>query len=384
MIVMVRLTLVAVALALAATAGHAAAETRTVQGQGLVLTSTLDSDVRIITDPMLSGSMRVAAEGALSCLSLTGGQTVVIDTAACDSDLEDLQITIPPNAPVTLTVSDGDIQIGNLNAPLNATLTGGGGLKAGTVRSLILASRGSGDTSVGTVNGPASLQLTGGGDVRVGALNGPLSLRHTGSGDLAVGSINAGGVDLENSGSGDTLIGGGAIAALTVRMHGSGDLAIAATVGGGQVTATGGGDVKLGQVTGPLVRSAGGGSDIVVGGSSAVTGIIADIAKVVGQTDDSSGKHGRTLVVHSSLLTHVLMAAVVAVTLFLIWRIVRRNGGFGALGRRRGPTLPDKPLHPGVVAVGETMSRLEQRLGRIETYVTTREFELNQKFRDLR
>ena len=144
--------------------------------------------------------------------------------------------------------------------------------------------------------------------------------------------------------------------------------------------------MKLGQVTGPLSRSASGGSDIVVGGSAVVSGIIGEIAKVIGETNGLPGRHNRTITVHhtSSDVTHAVMAAVVAVTLFLVWRIVRRNGGFGALVRGGRSALPDKPLHPGVVAVGDTMSRLEQRLGRMEIYVTTREFDLNRKFRDLR
>ncbi len=132
-------------------------------------------------------------------------------------------------------------------------------------------------------------------------------------------------------------------------------------------------------MTGPLVRSARDGSDIAVGGSAVVDGIIADVAKAIGQSDELPGKQGKT--VHStSIVTHLVMAAVVAVTLFLVWRIVRR----GAFGARGGRSAPDRPLHPGVVAVSEAMSRLEQRLGRMESYVTTREFDLNRKFRDLR
>ena len=373
MIVMLRRCLITAAIALASIGSQAEAETRTVHGQRLALTSTLSSDLSVTIDPTLSGIMRISGEGA-SCLSLAEGETVAIGTAACGSDPGELLIAVPPATPVTLTTSgEGDVTIGDLHAPLVATLIGGGDLKIGAVRNLALSAHGSGDISVSAVDGTASLQLTGGGDVRLAALKGPLTVRHTGSGDLAVGSIHAASVELENSGSGNALIGGGSITTLRVRMVGSGDLAIAATVAGGDVSAMGGGDVKLGPVTGPLARSASGGSDIVVGGSAVVTGIIADIAKVIGESDGQSGKHGYTEH-RMSDLTHLIMAVVLAVTLFLIWRIVRR--------RRR--VMPDQPLHPGVLAVGETMSRLEQRLGRIESYVTTREFDLNQKFRDLK
>ena len=373
----------AAAISLAGIGGHAAAETRTVQGDQLVLTSTLGRTVSIVTDATLSHTLRVSADDALSCLSVAEGQTATIGTAACDSDLAGLQIAVAPDVAVTLTsIGHGTVHIGDLRAPLTATMIGGGDLKAGAARGLVLTVHGGGDASVGRVDGAASLQLTGGGDARLAGLRGPLSVWHTGSGDLAIGAIDTQAVDLENSGSGDTLIGGGTIGALHVRMMGSGDLAIAATVAGGEVSASGGGDVKLGQVTGALARSASGGSDIVVGGPAVVDGIVADIAKAVGQDDDLSGRHSKTYSLQTPpILTHLVMAAVVGVTLLLIWRIVRRNGGFG---RRGGPVLPDKPLHPGVMAVADALARLDQRLGSLESYVTTREFELNRKFRDLK
>ena len=341
----------ALAFAAAAYAGHAMAETRTVQGGSLVLTSTSDSNVSIVTDSTLSRGVRISAECALAGLSLVGGETVVVGTSAC-TELEGLQIAVSPGLPVTVTASgSGKLTIGDLRAPLTASLIGGGDLKAGAVRGLTLGIHGGGDASVGAVDGPANLQLTGGGDVRLSAVGGPLSVKHTGSGDLAIGSIKAEAVDLENSGSGDTLIGGGTIGALHVHMYGSGDLAVAATVAGGEVMASGGGDVKLGRVTGPLARSASGGSDIVVGGSAVVTGMMADVAKAVGQAGDLPGNHGRTVALGlPSMVLHLIMAAVVGVALFLIWRIVRRNGGFGALGRGNGAVLPDRPLHPGVGA----------------------------------
>ncbi|MEJ0049113.1 MAG: hypothetical protein WDN04_25610 [Rhodospirillales bacterium] len=70
--------------------------------------------------------------------------------------------------------------------------------------------------------------------------------------------------------------------------------------------------------------------------------------------------------------------------LFAIWRTVQRNGGLAQLQNRfRSSGEPAQPTHPGVIAVRDTISRLESRLARVEGYVTTREFDLQRKFREL-
>ena len=69
--------------------------------------------------------------------------------------------------------------------------------------------------------------------------------------------------------------------------------------------------------------------------------------------------------------------------LFICWRIVRRAGGLSGLRRQWRGGGAATPSHPAVLALGETMTRLEQRLGRLESYVTTREFDLTRKFREM-
>jgi hypothetical protein len=103
---------------------------------------------------------------------------------------------------------------------------------------------------------------------------------------------------------------------------------------------------------------------------------MAKVASMVG---------GSRSTVHTSShwFGHLVALVLVGVMLFFVWRIVRRGGGIAGLrsaGRQPGPGAP---LHPGVVAVCDIMARLEQRLGRLETYVTTREFDLNRKFREM-
>ena len=348
-------------------ATSASAETRTLQGEQLVLTTSLSSRVVIDTDASLSGQLRVSADQPLSCLSVREGQTAIVGTSGCDSDLESLRITVSPNMPVTVTArGDGSVQVADLGAPLTVTLTSSADLKAGHVGSLAISMSGDGDAVVGAVDGPASAEMNGSGNLRLGALTGPLSLRHTGSGDLTVGVVTAPSVAIESVGSGDMVIGGGNITSLNARLRGSGDLSVAATVGDGNVSASGGGDVKLGQVTGKLNRSSSGSSTITAGGVS------------TGELSDRSSRSA--VVVRSShVFGHVVAAVLAVVMLFFVWRIVRR-----ARSSRSAARNPGVSTHPGVVAVGELLTRLDQRLGRVESYVTTREFDLNRKFRDLK
>ena len=75
----------------------------------------------------------------------------------------------------------------------------------------------------------------------------------------------------------------------------------------------------------------------------------------------------------------LLAGLVVILVCYIGWRIVRRGRG------RRGTGQPAQggPMTPGVQALCETMTRLDQRLSRLESYVTTREFDLARKFREL-
>ncbi len=370
---------------LAAAAHPAVAETRTVRGTQLVLTDTLPSRTIIDTDPSLDGSIRLSAGGSLACLSVVSGPATVLSTAGCGDDLDGLRITVSPDTPVTMTGSgSGSIGIEDLNASLTATVTDSFALTAGHVGRLVLSTRGDGDSVVGAVNGSASLDMTGSGDLQIGHLSGPLSLRHRGSGDLKLGAADSPSVSIDSAGSGDTTIGRGTIGNLNAHITGSGDLTVAASVASGEVAASGGGDVKLSQVTGALSRSASGGSDITVDGqgSDGQEGASDGTDRVGRSSGESSTTRGHTIRVHPNWPTHLFTAAAVALMLYVVWRLVRRAGGVAALTGRSNRT-PAGPLHPGVLAVTETLTRLEQRLGRLEGYVTTREFDLNRKFREL-
>jgi len=135
-----------------------------------------------------------------------------------------------------------------------------------------------------------------------------------------------------------------------------------------------------------LNRSASAGSDVVVGGPSLVDTVIGEVAHKVG-TEDSSGHTGTSVTIHHSQPTffgHLLTLVFAGIVLYIIWRMVQRRGGVTAMKARFAGSPPSAgPINPGVVAVCEIMARLDQRLGRVETYVTSREFDLQRKFKDL-
>jgi hypothetical protein len=215
------------------------------------------------------------------------------------------------------------------------------------------------------------------------SLAGPLTIRSSGSGDVAIGSISAESVNVEASGSGDVLIGGGSIGMLTVRLNGSADFATAATSRNADLVASGGGDMRVGPVANVVRRDASGGSDIRIGSSQLVSTVIADVARAIGGSD--SDKHHRTPSHEdSSDFGHFITLVVMVFLAYVAWRMVRRAGGLPNLMRRPSQTQANPiPTHAGVVALCETVTRLDQRLGRVEAYVTSREFDLQQKFREM-
>ncbi len=378
-----RLRLAGLALAATFAAGHASAETRTVEGGSLMLTDTLSSHITIDTDSSLHGAVRLSADSSLSCVQVESGGPAQISTAGCSDDMDSLRITVPPSMAVTLTGSgSGSARIGDLRGTLVATLTSSYDIKVGHVGRLTLSSNSSGDSVVGRVEGPAELTTTASGDVRIGYIGGDLAISHHGSGDMAIGAIEASRASIDSAGSGDMLIGAGHIGTLQAHIVGSGDLAVAATVGGGDVEAVGGADVKLASVTGEVHRSSSGGSDISVGGSAVVADVTGRVARLVSQMPSGGTSH-TVSVSGGHVFHHVLTFALLVLMAFIGWRIVRRGGGLAGLRRRGTPAAPDAPVHPGVQAVCDTLGRLEQRLGRMEGYVTTREFDLNRKFREL-
>ena len=370
---------------LGAAAAPALADTRTVAGDTMVLTTGIDETISIEPDASLSHAVRVTADN--DCVQASGaGDQVSVNTDGCGDSSGAVLIAVPPGMPVVVNAhGDGNVRLGNTEGALVATLAGSGNFAAGRVRTAEIKIRGDADVTVEQIAGAASLEITGSGDMRIQRLQGPLQSSQRGSGNIAIGAIHAPAADITIQGSGDAVLGNGDIQFLRATVGGSGDLGVAAVVGSGEVHASGGSDVKLGQVTGHLVKDASGGSDIYVGAGfvSAGLGKLADLVSDPSNTDKIHiGSDGRD---HGGNVGwHIFSAIVVLGLLFLLWRMVRRRGGVGALryGGRSGAS-PAAATHPGVLAVRDTMQRLDGRLAKLEGYVTTREFELNRKFREL-
>ncbi len=370
----------AVLLAALAAPRSAQADIRTLRGSQLVLTDSMSQDTIIETDPALAGHIRVSMDGNLACLTLTDATTTAVVTASdCGDDDGTLHIDVPRGTAITITNSGaGDIRLGDTEGALTASLNGSGDLRGGNVGRLFLGVHGSANVTLGAARDGATVEMTGDGDVRLAGVSGALVLTHHGNGDFAAGHIDGPSADIDSSGSGDLLIGEGSVGRLSAQLHGDGGLGVAATVRDARVTASGGGDVKLGRVTGTLNRDASGGSDIYVGGPDLVDTIIGKVAKAITVGDR------QTVIVHNANTEsgHFFTVVAVGIMAFILWRIVRRRGVPPALGRARRPAS-GQPASPAVAAVCDTLARVEARLGMVEQYVTSREFELQQKFRKL-
>ncbi len=365
------------------TPGLARADTQTLQGDGLTFTLTGSSDAVLETDPALKHAVRIVAEST-DCLVRSGsrGGSVELDTAPC-SDSGTVTVMIPPDFPVKLTIAgSGNVRAGELMGPLSATLTSDGDLAihhAGIVQIMV---NGSGDVTLGDVDGASDIQVEGSGTVKMAQVRGPLKLSQHGSGDVTIGQAHSVAVDIDNAGSGDAAIGGGDITYLRVRTNGSGDISVGGTVGTADLQASGGADIRLAKATGTVQRHASGGSSIHVG--DGVAAVAGKVVRAFSSDDDGDSNTSVTISHETGGFGHLIAGLLVLGVLIVAWRTIARNGGLKAWrGRAAAGTAPAAPSHPGVVAVCDLIAQLERRLARVETHVTSREFELNQKFREM-
>ncbi len=339
--------------------------------------------VAIVPDPSLSREIRTI--GAVGGLTDDGGTARV--TTACGGDA--LTIRVPPSFPVQIEAAKGSsFRLGNLDGPVVAHLDGGAELTAGSLA------------------GGLVLENDGGGDVQLGSLAGPSSLSVSGSGDLSIGHVDAASLAIALSGSGDGNIGGGRIGTLQAAVSGSGDLDIEATVGGGSASTSGSGDVSIGRVTGTLVENRGGSGDISVrddapGAGRTIVGVgntpisvppvaIAPIPPMpamppippmpamsgVGTTSARSGGSGVNSSVdgaYSDSTAELVAALSVAAGATLL--VLR--------ARRRRVTTVSATADPRIRAAADRLDAIARRVGRVEALVTSREFDLHRRFREM-
>lgn len=360
-------------------AAPAYADSTTVSGNQLVLNANTSEDVSIETDPMLHHEVRVSSDN-LSCLHTEGGSVAMVNANDCN---DRLSVDVAPGTTVVLNASGGgDVHVGNLDGTFTANMSGSGDLAAGRVGALVLALHGSGDAVIESARDTAELSSSSNGSIRLRHLDGMLHAQLNGSGDAVIGTINASAVDVTSNASGDTMIGKGNIGALHAVLHGSGDLVVAATVQTADLAAYASGDIKVARVLGTVHKDANGSATISVMNSDLAEYGIGKLAQVAVDDDD---KHSGSRMNHSPGpgFGHFLAGVAALVMLFVIWRTIQRNGGLNSLRARYQAGNTPQPSHPGVLAVRDTITRLEGRLARVEGYVTTREFDLQRKFREL-
>lgn len=366
------------------------ADLHELRGERLVIT-TGGADVVFQTEDGRGGKVTLETSDSDCAHGNDAGGTVTIEAAGCSGTVH---ITVPRHFPVTISsAGEGDIQLAPDLGPLVATLTASGGLNGGQVDSLTLGIHGDGDARVQQVNGPARVSITGSGDARLGHVNGPLNIDIHGSGDVVVGSISSQQAQVSSDGSGDILIGAGDIHTLSAHMHGSGNLSAAAQVQDAELQASGGSDIKLARVTGNVSRDASEGGSIKLDESGLEAMVLAKISDVVADADAHANNpvvinlhthhhHGDGDSTSSS--GHFFSTIIVLIIAWMVFSTLRKNGAFARMQTRfGGAPAQAAPMHPGVAAVRASLGRLEDRLAKVEGYVTSREFDLQQKFRDL-
>jgi hypothetical protein len=384
---------IAVAIAAQSITAPALADTRTIEGSKLTLTLTGDDQTTIETDPGLTHGIRVVAD-ALDCLAGPGGSgtgaggEISLASAACGSDMGQLTIMVPASFPVTInSMGSGNVNVGELYGPLNVALNSDGDLNVKRAGTLRLAVRGSGDATVRAVAGAADVEIDGSGEVKLFRVDGILKVGQHGSGDLAIAHIESPLAEFEMASSGDTVVAGGHIATLRVRTAGSGDFAMAGAIDTADLQAVGGGDIRVPHIDGRVTRRAMGGSSIVIGGRNGLGGdAMRRLSESVSSADSDESDRGVHVSRsgHASGFGHFIAGIVVLGVLIAVWRTVSRNGGLAAVSRRfPAAGTPAAPSHPGVIALCDLLAGLERRLARVEIHVTSREFELNRKFRDI-
>jgi hypothetical protein len=372
--------------------GAALADSLTLRGQRLALTVSGDTGVTIEADSDLHDAVHAIADD-LGCLRAQSGTVVVVSTEGCGSKLDHLTLTVPAGLAMTLEMrGSGDVHVGDVAGELNAIMDSDGALSIASVNRLMLAVHGDGDASVAAVHGAADIQITSSGAVKLVDVAGLLHARLSGSGDLGVSNIHAAVADVDTAGSGDVTIGDGTISMLRAQTNGNGDISVAARVDVADLSAAGGGDIRLRGAIGKVLRRTSSGSSSIQVADNAtelnddLKGLndhLRDVNDHLKNLKIDFPEHdsGTTTSSHGASFVHFIAGVAVLAMLFFVLRTVRRNGGWRAW--RTPADATGEATHPGVLAVRETLLRLDGRLAQVETYVTSREFDLQRKFRDL-
>lgn len=248
-----------------------------------VVPGTTDITVALSGTPDMVQKIRTSTSGTALVIGMDGAGSGdwwgdMFEWSSVSSDDLTVTITLPPGTPVKVDNYIGDAVVGDLNAAISFSTTGGT-TRIGDVENADLSIAGSGDITVGRVTGrveasiagsgnvragdasEADIDIAGGGDVTLGAINGSLEIDIAGSGDVRAVSVN-GKVDIDVAGSGDVRIQGGRADPFRVDIAGSGDVRFGGIANNPKVSVMGSGDVWISSYTGTLSSD---GADIKIG-----------------------------------------------------------------------------------------------------------------------
>ena len=158
----------------------------------------------------------------------------------------------------------GDWTVGDVGGALEIAAHGSGDIHAGRAGVLHAALAGSGDLTTGDVAGDAALAVHGSADTKLGRVGHGLSVDLSGSGDVTAAEVD-GPVMSHQSGSGDVEIRGGRSPSVSVSTSGSGDFAYKGEAGAVSAQSSGSGDISVAHALGPVSKASSGSGDIHVG-----------------------------------------------------------------------------------------------------------------------
>ncbi len=143
----------------------------TVTGEKLVITDTALPGSHDGSISIINGNLHVSS--MVSMNTVINGRNAVISQSSRSLDAVTINIGIPRGTPVTLSGMSGRVSLGDIESPIDGSISGIGSIKAGKLGSIDLAISGTAsfeaDSVIGDVS--ASLSGTGGFTVHKGAID---------------------------------------------------------------------------------------------------------------------------------------------------------------------------------------------------------------------
>ncbi|GBQ11363.1 hypothetical protein [Swaminathania salitolerans] len=335
------------------------------------------------------GATLSRAVAGLSFISTAHEAT--LEGRSCDSTA---RIRVRPGTAVSGTVQGySSIRLRHVDGPVSLRVAGSPAIDIDRARALDLVDDGYASVHLKRLDGPASLTLDGSPTVRIDSVASPL-------------------MRVSQSGYGTVAIGRGAIDRIEARVSGSGRFSFLGTSGSADLSANGYSTVTVDRVTGTLDRQADahGTINVLHSATTPASGPTETQAAEIQAADTHTpgAPKGITLDLSIPDWLVVLISAACLLWFFrartrpfihaLLLRLTGRpptHPPGGPTHRSTGPlrrasstaNRADRPhgWADGVdlPALSTRLARLENRVGRVESCVTSRNFHLLRQFRDL-